>query len=161
MRLDLTSEFPLLAINALVGFVWGPLAGWESSIRRRLSSGWNAWHVVKCRLSSSLSGPERVQARGHHDVLTIIHPELLVLNGVLQGVARGTQAVLAQTWDPLPLFIFVQLTKMLVRRWPLGWPLHADGSIISDVERHHAGQNAAPIVLLWTSCRILSVTEWL
>lgn len=75
---------------------------------------------MKCRLSSSLSGPERVQAlstRWHHqlvDVLTIIHPELLVLNRVLQGVA---QAVLAET---LPLFIFVQLTKMLVRRRPLG-----------------------------------------
>ena len=107
---------------------------------------------MKCRLSSSLSGPERVQARWHHDVLTIIHPELLVLNRVLQGVA---QAVLAET---LPLFIFVQLTKMLVRRRPLGLPLHADGSII---ERHHAGQNAAPVVLLWASCRILSVTKWL
>lgn len=123
---------------------------------------------MKCRLSSSLSGPERVQAlstRWHHqlvDVLTIIHPELLVLNRVLEGVARGTQAVLAETRDPLPLFIFVQLTKMLVRRRPLGLPLHADGSIISDVERHHAGQNAASVVLLWTtSCRILSVTKWL
>ena len=116
---------------------------------------------MKCRLSSSLSGPERVQARWHHqlvDVLTIIHAELLVLNRVLQRVA---QAVLAETRDPLPLFIFVQLTKMLVRRRPLGLPLHADGSIISDVERHHAGQNAAPVVLLWTSCRILSVTKWL
>ena len=155
MRLDLTSEFPLLAINALMGFVWWPLAGCESSICRRLSCGWNAWHVVKRRLSSSLSRPERVQARWHHDVLTIIHAELLVLNRVLQGVA---QAVLAET---LPLFIFVQLTKMLVRRRPLRWPLHADGSIISDVERHHAGQNAASVVLLWTSCRILSVTKWL
>jgi hypothetical protein len=161
MRLDLTSEFPLLAINALVGLVWWPLAGCESPICRRLSCGWNARHVVKRRLSSSLSGPERVQARWHHDVLTIIHAELLVLNRVLEGVARGTQAILAETWDPLPLFIFVQLTKMLVRRRPLRWPLHADGSIISDVERHHAGQNAAPVVLLWTSCRILSVTEWL
>ena len=71
---------------------------------------------MKRRLSSSLSGPERVQARGHHDVLTIIHPELLVLNRVLQGVA---QAVLAETRDALPFFIFVQLAKMLVRRRPL------------------------------------------
>ena len=86
MRLDLASEFPLLAIYALMGLVRRPLAGCESSIRRRLSSGWNARHVVKRRLSSSLSGPKRVQAlsiRWHHqliDVLTIIHAELLVLN---------------------------------------------------------------------------------
>jgi hypothetical protein len=119
MRLDLTSEFPLLAVYALMGLVRRPLAGCESPIRRRLSSGWNARHVVKRRLSSSLSGPERVQARWHHDVLTVIHPELLVLNRVLQGVARGTQAVLAETRDALPLFIFVQLAKMLVRRRPL------------------------------------------
>ena len=110
MRLDLTSEFPLLAIYALMGLVRRPR---ESSIRRRLSSGWNA---VKRRLSSSLSGPERVQTRWLVDVLTIIHPELLVLNRVLQGVA---QAVLAETRDPLPLFIFVQLAKMLVRGRPL------------------------------------------
>ena len=122
MRLDLTSEFPLLAVYALMGLVRRPLAGCESPIRRRLSSGWNARHVVKRRLSSSLSGPERVQTRGHHqlvDVLTIIHPELLVLNRVLQGVARGTQAVLAETRDALPLFIFVQLANMLVGRRPL------------------------------------------
>jgi hypothetical protein len=119
MRLDLTSEFPLLAVYALMGLVRRPLAGCESSIRRRLNSGWNARHVVKRRLSTSLSGPERVQARWHHqlvDVLTIIHPELLVLNRVLQGVA---QAVLAETRDPFPLFIFVQLAKMLVRGRPL------------------------------------------
>ena len=107
MRLDLTSEFPLLAVYALMGLVRRPLAGCESPIRRRLSSGWNPRHVVKRRLSTSLSGPERVQARWLVDVLTIIHPELLVLNRVLQGVA---QAVLAETRDPLPLFIFVQLT---------------------------------------------------
>ena len=107
MRLDLTSEFPLLAVYALMGLVRRPR---ESPIRRRLSSGWNARHVVKRRLSTSLSGPERVQARWLVDVLTIIHPKLLVLNRVLQGVARGTQAVLAETRDPLPLFIFVQLT---------------------------------------------------
>ena len=167
MRLNLASEFPLLAIYALLGFVWWPLAGCESSICWRLSCCWNARHVIKCRLSTSLSRPERVWiliTRWDHqlvDVLTVIHSELLVLNWVLQGIARCTQSVLAETWDSLPLLIFVKLSEMLMSRWPLRWPLHADRSIISDVERHHARQNAAAIALLRSSCKILGITKWL
>ena len=90
---NLASQFPLLAVDALLGLVWRPLRWGKGAVSWGLSGCGSTSHMIESWLGTSLTWREglrhRLRSRNHYliEVRPIVPTDLVVLKWVLEWIA--------------------------------------------------------------------------